>query len=150
MPPAAERREAGAVTDDQSGSANSSANSSDLTSVVPLAVGCTILLVLSFCIFIFAYRWSRLRRGMIERRTQQEKGWMRAEPTGPGQDFDQRERIWKTPAQTGPAGGTTERDSFLTVLSDAPTGDEGLSETRALSASPSPPPPAYTTIAMTT
>lgn len=146
MPPAAEGRGAGASTDDQSGSANSS----DLIPVVPLAAGFTILLVLSFCIFVFAYRRSRLRGAMIERRTQEEREWMIAEPTGVGQDLDQRDGIWKTPAQAGTAGGTTERDSFLTVLSDAPTGDGGLSETRPLSASPSPPPPAYTTAAMTT
>ncbi|KAF7511546.1 hypothetical protein GJ744_004134 [Endocarpon pusillum] len=146
MPPAAKASGAGAVTDDQS----DSPNSSGLIPVVPLAVGLTILLVLTFCISIFVYRRSRLRRGMIERMTQQEREWMRAEPTGLGQDFDQRERIWTTPAEIGTAGVMTERDSFLTVLSDAATGDEGLSETRALSASPSPPPPAYTTIAMTT
>ena len=146
MPHAAEGRGAGAVTDDQSGSANSS----DLIPVVPLAVGFTILLVLSFCIFIFAYRRSRLRRAMVERRTQPEREWMRAEPMGLGQDLDLKESTWKMPAQTGMAGGTTEQDSFLTVLSDAPTGNRGLSKTRDLSASPSPPPPAYTTIARTT
>lgn len=143
MSPAAEAGVTGAVTDDQSGSANSSG----LVPVLPVAIGLTILLLLSCLIFIFAYRRSRLRKAMIERKTQQEREWMRANPIEYGQYINLRERKWQTPARNETVGEAAEQDSFLTVLPNAPTADRGSSKTRFFSPSPSPPPPAYTTIA---
>jgi hypothetical protein len=139
MPPAAAAREG-----DSSSSTDQSSSSTSRKIPVVAAVLCLgAILLVSFCLSVYAYRRSRLQKTKTETRLQQERDWVRGGSTSLRQDLGWEDRAWEIPGQDKREGRVAVKE---VLMSGNQVEDRVPAETSSFLASPSPPPPAYTRV----